>query len=290
YFLKNHLMSTQVVFKDGGSGVAEVVSQHQQYPFGYPMKGDFTTNFKTKRLYNFKESVSDFGLGWMDFGARYYTDGAVPVFVGVDPIGENFAWVNGYNYAENEPVGHIDLWGLQKYKPKGQRLDGPRDLLSMKMLNNVWEGAKTMTREFFTSEVGNALKTGGDVVEYGGLAIGATGNVEVSAPTIAAGKAMDLVGTGIIIIDELLETNSLSTETKLDVSADIILNMLPEPLEKPIDDLKLGEAATTVFKSNRDALLKATEDLAKEVVIEASTSNNQSQIAETENCKEKCNN
>ncbi|MEM6318855.1 MAG: DUF6443 domain-containing protein, partial [Bacteroidota bacterium] len=47
YFLKNHLMSTQVVFKDGGSGVAEVVSQHQQYPFGYPMKGDFTTNFKT---------------------------------------------------------------------------------------------------------------------------------------------------------------------------------------------------------------------------------------------------
>lgn len=29
-----------------------------------------------------------------------------------------FAWVSPYNYAENEPVGHIDLWGLQKVSAK----------------------------------------------------------------------------------------------------------------------------------------------------------------------------
>jgi hypothetical protein len=34
--------------------------------------------------------------------------------VGVDPIAEEFPWVNGFNYAENEPVAHIDLHGLQK--------------------------------------------------------------------------------------------------------------------------------------------------------------------------------
>ncbi len=35
----------------------------------------------------------------------------------MDPLAKKFAWVTPFNYAENEPVGHIDLWGLQKYKP-----------------------------------------------------------------------------------------------------------------------------------------------------------------------------
>jgi hypothetical protein len=36
-------------------------------------------------------------------------------FTGVDPIGEDFAWATVFNYAENEPIGHIDLWGLQAF-------------------------------------------------------------------------------------------------------------------------------------------------------------------------------
>ena len=36
----------------------------------------------------------------------------------MDPIAADFAHVSGYNYAENEPVGHIDLWGLQKETAK----------------------------------------------------------------------------------------------------------------------------------------------------------------------------
>jgi hypothetical protein len=35
-------------------------------------------------------------------------------FTGVDPISDQYPHVSVYNYAENEPVGHIDLWGLQK--------------------------------------------------------------------------------------------------------------------------------------------------------------------------------
>lgn len=30
-----------------------------------------------------------------------------------DPIADEFAFVSGFNYAENNPVMHIDLWGLQ---------------------------------------------------------------------------------------------------------------------------------------------------------------------------------
>jgi len=53
---------------------------------------------------------------WRSYGAREY-DASVGRFFGVDPVIEKFPWVTPYNYAENEPVGHIDLWGLQKAKP-----------------------------------------------------------------------------------------------------------------------------------------------------------------------------
>jgi murein DD-endopeptidase MepM/ murein hydrolase activator NlpD len=33
------------------------------------------------------------------------------------PIADHFAWASPFNYAENDPVGHIDLWGLQQALP-----------------------------------------------------------------------------------------------------------------------------------------------------------------------------
>lgn len=33
----------------------------------------------------------------------------------MDPIADQFAWVSVYNYAENSPIGNIDLHGLQKF-------------------------------------------------------------------------------------------------------------------------------------------------------------------------------
>lgn len=35
-------------------------------------------------------------------------------FTGVDPISNQYPHVSVYNYAENEPISSIDLWGLQK--------------------------------------------------------------------------------------------------------------------------------------------------------------------------------
>jgi RHS repeat-associated protein len=56
----------------------------------------------------------DFGLDWYAYGARYY-DPILGRFTGVDPISDQFPHVSTYNYAENEPIANIDLWGLQKY-------------------------------------------------------------------------------------------------------------------------------------------------------------------------------
>jgi hypothetical protein len=42
-------------------------------------------------------------------------DPIIARFTGVDPISDEFPWASSYNYAENEPVGSIDLWGLQRF-------------------------------------------------------------------------------------------------------------------------------------------------------------------------------
>ena len=81
--------------------------------FGMPMQGNWTntTQYQDRYTYNHKEQVT--GIEWFAYGARYY-DAKIGRFVGVDPIAEKFAWVTTFNYAENEPVGGIDLWGLQR--------------------------------------------------------------------------------------------------------------------------------------------------------------------------------
>jgi len=57
--------------------------------------------------------TSGMGLNWTDYGARWYMP-ELGRFTGVDPIAAQYPHVTPYNYAENKPIGHIDLWGLQK--------------------------------------------------------------------------------------------------------------------------------------------------------------------------------
>ena len=84
-------------------------SVNQNWWEGAPAPADVTSqDYK----YNGKELDKSFGLIWYFYGARMY-DPAVGRFTGVDPIADQFAFVSVYNYAENEPVRFIDLWGLQ---------------------------------------------------------------------------------------------------------------------------------------------------------------------------------
>jgi hypothetical protein len=54
------------------------------------------------------------GEGLYAYGFRYY-DPVIGRFTGVDPIAEQFAFVSGFNYAENSPIANIDLHGLQSF-------------------------------------------------------------------------------------------------------------------------------------------------------------------------------
>ena len=62
--------------------------------------------------YNGKELDEDFGLNVYHYGARIY-DPAIGRFTGVDPLAESFSYLTTYNYASNDPIKNIDLWGLQ---------------------------------------------------------------------------------------------------------------------------------------------------------------------------------
>jgi RHS repeat-associated protein len=88
-----------------------------------------------KYQYNGKELVDDGGLGWHSYGKRYY-DAAIGRFPNVDPLIDTFHFVSGYNYAENEPVAHVDLWGLQQVSYL-QILKDAYDKFSLKMDLNL---------------------------------------------------------------------------------------------------------------------------------------------------------
>ena len=125
------------------------------------MKGAFANNPNTKRLYNFKERVSDFDLGWADFRARFYLgmgDG-VPRFLGIDPLTEAYSFQSSYVYAANNPISNIDIFGMAAAS-------------TQELINYVWE--KTPSDGKFHSYDNDGNKTdekGKEIVAINSLEI-----------------------------------------------------------------------------------------------------------------------
>ncbi len=98
------------------NGSGEVLQYTDNYPFG--LEHNKVATFeeldpKNNYKYNGKELNTDLGLNWYNYGFRMY-DPALGRFPSIDPIAEEFAFVSGFNYAENAPISNIDLHGLQK--------------------------------------------------------------------------------------------------------------------------------------------------------------------------------
>ncbi len=109
--------------------INELTASYHYYPFGMmwegghyrkdpnnppPTQGNFFApqDVKNKYRYNGKEFIEDFDIGLNDYGVRWY-DPRIGLFLSVDPLADKFPHVNVFNYAENSPIAHIDLWGLQ---------------------------------------------------------------------------------------------------------------------------------------------------------------------------------
>jgi len=84
-----------------------------------PMPGRSYQSSNSYRYgYNGKENDPETigtGSGTQDYGMRIYNP-SLGKFLSSDPIARNFPWNSCYAYAENSPIVHIDLDGLEKIK------------------------------------------------------------------------------------------------------------------------------------------------------------------------------
>ncbi|NJN34177.1 MAG: hypothetical protein HC817_07935 [Saprospiraceae bacterium] len=104
---------------------ADIRQTNHYYPFGLNMEGNWTSRGGNgegnKYQYNNKELNDDFGLGWNDYGGRFY-DAAVGRFPMVDRFAEKYVIVNPYQYAANNPIKFIDVNGdsIDVFGPDGK--------------------------------------------------------------------------------------------------------------------------------------------------------------------------
>jgi RHS repeat-associated protein len=87
---------------------------------------------KNQFLYNGKELVEGFELGWYDYGARYYAPDLGRFFT-QDRFAEKYAGFSPYHYAANNPVLYIDVNG------DSLALSGTNDAIN-KALENINSG------------------------------------------------------------------------------------------------------------------------------------------------------
>ena len=83
------------------------------YPFGKAMNNwiSWVVPFKDPYTYTGKKEETMHGLGWYDYGKRFYDPNYRLSFVSVDPLCEKYYSISPYAYCANNPINAIDLNG-----------------------------------------------------------------------------------------------------------------------------------------------------------------------------------
>jgi RHS repeat-associated protein len=127
FCIKDHLGNTRITFADKNSNgqvdlPGEILQENHYYPFGMNMNGpwmnDAAANDKPYQ-YNGKELESFGGLGWNDYGARFY-DPSVGRFISPDPLSELAPDWTPYRYGFNNPILYTDPDGMFESKASAE--------------------------------------------------------------------------------------------------------------------------------------------------------------------------
>ena len=106
YHLRDHLGSTRVVVNRDNV----IQTRNDYYPFGgrWNSDGEASTN---RWQFNGKESQQDFGLHFLDYGARIY-DSRDGRWLTQDPLSEDYYSQSPYSFTGNNPVAFVDNNGM----------------------------------------------------------------------------------------------------------------------------------------------------------------------------------
>ncbi|MDP2722137.1 MAG: DUF6443 domain-containing protein [Bacteroidales bacterium] len=153
YFLKDHLGNTRVSFNQKGT----ILQDNSYYPFGMDMGESLTyidnTAIENKYKYNGKEMQDDFGLGWYDYGARFY-DAQLGRWHVIDPMSEIARRWTPYQYAYNNPIRFIDPDGMvvdDIYNYAGKFMGSVGTGNDIRILNNTKSQYNTMSENYIMS-------------------------------------------------------------------------------------------------------------------------------------------
>jgi RHS repeat-associated protein len=115
--LRDHLGNTRVVLTQEGEDF-KILQDNNYYPFGMSIKTMTYTSLtpgpfgQNRYMYNGKEFQPEFGLDWLDYGARFY-DPQIGRWHVIDPLVErNHFDYTPFAYVYNNPMRLIDPFGL----------------------------------------------------------------------------------------------------------------------------------------------------------------------------------
>lgn len=139
FVLRDHLGSCRVVVRDryfdsrdgqytvggdpGDPPVYEAVVRQvdDYYPFGLRIDDQASVREQDyQNTYTGKEEVTEIGLNWQDYGARWF-DPAIARWSVVDPLASRYPGLNLFNYVANNPTNSIDPDG-RSIKDLGDRV------------------------------------------------------------------------------------------------------------------------------------------------------------------------
>ena len=245
----------------------EILQQNHYYPFGMNMEGMWPGG-TNKYQYNGKEIDNDFGLDWYHYGARMY-DPAIARFTGVDPIADQFPNLSPFNYASNDPIKNIDLYGLQGVGSNDLntflidwKVNGFANAVSnyfnmgSLIMGSEQEQIETLTKVHDTANKGEAIKSGVlDAIEGCAQSVGECADgVEVTAlgVTASTGGLSSPVTVPIAGVAEVVGDLAVGVEvgvdyardgkvdqTATDIGVKIVFGTSGKMIDKGVDALKI---------------------------------------------------